>query len=236
MGLPRDIADLYVRLVSEQRQLFGRQAEVALGQRGDVQELAAGLPSAPVAALTCSLQALAILEEKLEPQLVQTEFVATLPTAATVAARDTATVVAEMLANARCEVIALGYELGEERFIDALASAARRVSVTVIWDRERALACNPLSGWPAGVPRPTVFQDRPRVDAAKYAKMHGKALLVDGCDLLVSSANFTFHGLHGNVEFGVRLKGKPVERAGDVFHAMLESELLERVDLEKVFC
>lgn len=75
-----------------------------------------------------------------------------------------------------------------------------------------------------------VFQDRRRDEAAKFAKMHGKALLVDGSDLLISSANFTFHGFHGNLEFGVRLRGKPVERAGDVFRAMLDSELLERVE------
>lgn len=236
MGLPRDIADLYLRVAAEQQVLFGRQAEVAVAARGDVQAAALCLPSDPALVITSCLQALAVLEEKLEPRLVDVEFVATLPTAATVAARRTSTVLTEMLEGATREVVALGYEMCEEGFIQALAKAARRVKVTLIWDRERALDSNPLEHWPADSPRPAVFQDRRRDDAARYAKMHGKALLVDGCDLLISSANFTFHGLHGNLEFGVRLRGKPVERAGDVFRAMLESELLERVEPASFHC
>jgi phosphatidylserine/phosphatidylglycerophosphate/cardiolipin synthase-like enzyme len=230
MALPREIADLYERLSAAREGLFGRQAAHELGERGDVQGVASRMPIGAVPALVTCLQSLAILEEKLEPRLVQTEFVATLPATVTVAARDTASVVREMLDGAAREVIALGYEMGEEGFIEGLARAARRVSVTLIWDRERAVANNPLAGWPPDAPAPTVFQDRARDDAAPYAKMHGKALLVDGTDLLISSANFTFHGLHGNLEFGVRLRGRSVERAGDVLKAMLSSELLERVE------
>lgn len=37
--------------------------------------------------------------------------------------------------------------------------------------------------------------------------MHSKVLVVDGRDALVTSANFTHHGLNENVELGVRLKG-----------------------------
>jgi len=229
MGIPRELADLFHAVSAEGQPLFGRSAEAALAERGDVQAAALRLPSDPAKVVASCLQSLAVLQEQLEPRLVETEFVATLPTAATVAARSTPTVVAEMLKGARREIVALGYEMDEDTFIDQLAEAARRVPVTLIWDRERAAESRPLERWPPGAPMPKVFQDRPRDNAARYAKMHGKAILVDGSDLLISSANFTFHGLHANVEFGVRLRGKAVERAADVFKAMVESDLLERI-------
>ena len=37
-------------------------------------------------------------------------------------------------------------------------------------------------------------------------KMHCKMIVVDDQDLLVTSANFTYHGMLGNIEFGVRLR------------------------------
>lgn len=229
MGIPRELADLFQDLTVEAQPLFGRKAEAALAERSDVQAVALRMPADPLRVVASCLQSMAILHEQLEPRLVETEFVATLPTAATVAARSTATVVAEMLKGARREIVALGYEMDEDSFIEQLAESARRVPVTLIWDRERAAESRLLERWPDASPKPKVFQDRPRENAAKYAKMHGKAILVDGSDLLISSANFTFHGLHGNVEFGVRLRGKAVERAADVFKAMVDSDLLERV-------
>jgi phosphatidylserine/phosphatidylglycerophosphate/cardiolipin synthase-like enzyme len=57
--------------------------------------------------------------------------------------------------------------------------------------------------------------------------MHAKCLLVDASDLLVTSANFTFHGLQGNVEIGVRLRGAPAAEARKIFSHLVESRVLE---------
>lgn len=229
MGTPRDIAEIFASIAAESGAFFGREAEDQLLGTTAVQGVAGTLPRDPERAALVCLQALAVHEQSLRTRLAEVEFVATMPTAASAAARGTAEVVLEMLTDARREVVALGYEIGDSSFLAALAEAARRVPVTLIRDRTRAQDSDPLTRWPTGVPRPVVFQDRAREGAAPYAKMHGKALLVDGEDLLISSANFTFHGLHGNLEFGVRLRGSAVGRAGEVFRAMLESELLERV-------
>ena len=57
--------------------------------------------------------------------------------------------------------------------------------------------------------------------------MHAKCLLVDTVDLLVASVNFTFHGLHGNTEIGIRLGGAPAGEARKVFSYLVESGFLE---------
>lgn len=74
-----------------------------------------------------------------------------------------------------------------------------------------------LEVWPEDAARPRIFHDRPRADGAPYASMHAKCLLVDGSDLLITSANFTFHGLKGNIEIGVRLGGPPGAEARKIF-------------------
>ena len=61
--------------------------------------------------------------------------------------------------------------------------------------------------------------------------MHAKCLLVNGADLLVTSANFTFHGLHGNIEIGVRLSGPPALEARKMFSHLVENGVVEEVPL-----
>lgn len=225
----RDIAALYRSVVASRAKLFGPGPTKALVERADFQALLSASPATVEGVLIGCLQSLAILEQELLPRLVEAEFVATMPsTATTDVARPIHLVLAEMLETAEKDVVAVGYEIEDEAFITALGRAARKVPVTLIRDRQRSIGSRFADNWPKGVPLPTVFQDRERPDAAKYAKMHGKALLVDGKDLLVSSANFTFHGLHGNVEFGVRLRGAVASRAGDVFRVLVRSGLLER--------
>jgi len=59
--------------------------------------------------------------------------------------------------------------------------------------------------------------------------MHAKCLLVDSRDLLVTSANFTFHGLHGNIEIGVRLSGAPAVEARKIFSHLVENRIVEEL-------
>jgi phosphatidylserine/phosphatidylglycerophosphate/cardiolipin synthase-like enzyme len=228
VALGRDIVALYRTLVGSGQRLFGSSAGEELRRRFEFQSVLGSFPGT-AESLAVALQALAVQEQELQPRLVDAEVVATLPSTASTAARPTHVVVEEMLASASRNVVALGYEIDEPGFVKALHEASRRVGITLIVDRERSAKGALLKDWPAGVPRPVVFQDKERDDAATYAKMHGKALLVDGRDLLVSSANFTFHGFHGNVEFGVRLRGAVAGKAADLFRELALSGLLERV-------
>jgi len=59
--------------------------------------------------------------------------------------------------------------------------------------------------------------------------MHAKCLLVDGTDLLITSANFNFHGLHGNIEIGIRISGPPAAEARKIFSHVVESGLVGEV-------
>jgi phosphatidylserine/phosphatidylglycerophosphate/cardiolipin synthase-like enzyme len=171
---------------------------------------------------------LRIQYEELRPKLLDAELVATLPPETPGIARPTEQVVRQMIETAKTEIILLGYELTDRDLIAQLATAARRgASVILICDRGRGAAARILEAWPSSTPPPRIFHDRERLDGATYASMHAKSLLVDASDLLVTSANFTFHGLHGNVEIGVRLSGAPAAEARKIFSYLVESRVLE---------
>ncbi len=184
----------------------------------------------PARVLRLCLQALRVQHDELQPRLLEAELVATLPPEVPGIARPTSQVLIEMLRPPVQEVILLGYEVSDETMMELLGDAAAAGAIVIaICDRERGAAQRLLERWPQGARKPRIFQDRQRADGARYASMHAKCLLVDGDDLLVTSANFTFHGLHGNIEIGIRLSGKPAAEARKIFSHLVESRVLEEV-------
>ena len=133
-----------------------------------------------------------------------------------------------MVGSATSEIILIGYEMTDKYLIEQLGDAASRgATVILICDRGRGAAARILETWPSPTPSPRIYHDRERADRSAYASMHAKCLLVDARDLLITSANFTFHGLHGNIEIGVRLMGAPAAEARKIFSYLIESGVLE---------
>jgi phosphatidylserine/phosphatidylglycerophosphate/cardiolipin synthase-like enzyme len=135
------------------------------------------------------------------------EFVVTLPTGVPKGARPTNLVVTEMLEAAKRRVVVLGYTFTHhqggtvERMV---AAASRGVDLVVVCDRGKGGRKTIEDTWPSFVPRPKIYVNAETDD--EMHKMHCKMIIVDESDLLVTSANFTYHGMLGNIEFGVRLR------------------------------
>jgi phosphatidylserine/phosphatidylglycerophosphate/cardiolipin synthase-like enzyme len=232
MGLARDLVDLE-RLLRGRTDvnLFVQDRHAGLLAVSECASLIGRIGTLePLAVMRLCLQALRIQHTGLEAQLLDAELVATLPPDTPGLARPTERVVHEMIERAGREIILLGYELSDEQLVGLLANASGRgAEVIMICDRNRGTAAKINSTWPRSSRRPRIFQDRARPDAARYASMHAKCLLVDGNDLLVTSANFTFHGLHGNIEIGVRLSGAPAAEARKIFSHLVESRVVEEL-------
>ncbi|MDI1480387.1 phospholipase D-like domain-containing protein [Polyangium sp. y55x31] len=232
MGLARDLVELEARIRERADvDLFAPIDRGGLLATPECAAVAARMRSTDsLAAMRLCLQALRIQHEELRPKLLDAELVATLPPETPGIARPTERVVREMIERAVTEIILLGYELTDRDLVHLLAaSAARGINVIMICDRGRGTAARVLDAWPSGTRPPRVFHDRERQDGVPYASMHAKCLLVDSNDLLVTSANFTFHGLHGNIEIGIRLSGAPAAEARKIFSHLVESRILEDV-------
>lgn len=230
MGLARDLVELEARLRDRADvDLFAPIDRGGLLATPECASMLGRIRSTDSAAvMRLCLQALRIQHRELLPRLLDAELIATLPPETPGIARPTERVVQEMIEGATTEIILLGYELTDRNLIGLLAAAADRgANVIMICDRGRGAAQRVLESWPSRTPSPRIFHDRERADGAPYASMHAKSLLIDSRDLLVTSANFTFHGLRGNIEIGIRLGGAPAAEARKIFSHLVEGGVLE---------
>jgi phosphatidylserine/phosphatidylglycerophosphate/cardiolipin synthase-like enzyme len=135
------------------------------------------------------------------------EFAATLPWGTIEGIRPTHVVVREILRSAKRSVAILGYELSKGGKIvgQLIDAAARGAEMTIVCDRDSEGPEVVQEGWDDSIQAPELLVNTP-LGGSK--KMHCKVLCVDGRDLLITSANFTFHGMQGNIEFGVRLRDR----------------------------
>ena len=232
MGIPRDIVELEEALRSgSQVDLFAPLDRSRLKESPSANVLIEHLSqvgfSDPERTLRLCLQALRVQHEETTGSFVYAELVLTLPPEMSGVARTTDQVLLEMLRPPVEEVILLGYELTDQNIMRLLVETeAAGADVIVICDRTRGAAERVLE---LGFRRPRVFQDRERPDGLPYSSMHAKCLLVNGRDLLITSANFTFHGLHGNIELGVRLSGPPALEARKIFSHLVQNRIVEEV-------
>lgn len=175
----------------------------------------------PIAILVVLLQALEVEASDPRGGEAAVECVATLPQAYNLPTRPTRIVIREMLAEARRAVLAAGYliTVGSDLLPLAHAAASRGVSIALVCDRGREDASRISQSWPIGIPPPRIMINAEPV--SPDAKMHAKVLVVDDRHLLVTSANFTWHGQAVNVEYGLRVSGEPARRTM-IFFRMLE--------------
>lgn len=70
-------------------------------------------------------------------------------------------------------------------------------------------------------------RDLPR--GVYLSPLHAKVLVVDRRDLLITSANLTGHGMKHNLEFGLRVLGRPAADATDHLEGLIRSGEFEPV-------
>ena len=151
--------------------------------------------------------------------------------------RSTSFILEEMLQGVRevGEVLLVGYaftvEAGTEmeRVVELLAEATRRragVSIVLHSDAtESRNLDNLLRNWDVFVKKPAVYTWRPPANHP-YTKLHAKCLVIDRLDALVTSANFTFHGLESNLELGLRVRGPQAAVIAQRFDQLIAAEVL----------
>ena len=168
---------------------------------------------------------LAPSEDRQEPNLVWTA-----PGAST-AARRTAQVASDLIVKAKRSALVVGYSLTKaaEPFVVDLAAAARRgVTCTLVADRlEEKLKV--LAGlWPLDVGLPRLWT-RPANADDEQSALHAKFIAVDSNRLLITSANLTYHGFHGNIEMGVLLEGPVASEAERLVREWSKAGLISRI-------
>ncbi len=229
MLLHRDLAELAAsgRVNPFDATALDQLASIAREQQLDQAIASSGF--SPLEIIQLVLKSIATRDEQHASTPAGHEFVATIPGGTATGIRPTHIVVREVIQSAVHTVDLIGYSLTEDsQVIDFLLSAASQgVTLRVVCDREDAGPRILRSRWDESLAFPEVFVNRPIESPGPHGKMHCKVLSADGNDLLVTSANFTFHGMQGNIEFGVRLRDQASSRnAVRFFDQLIDGGLL----------
>lgn len=152
------------------------------------------------------------------------EVVCTAPSRLGVPLRTTFATAVEMVHEAQQTILVMGYMFtgGARALIEQLAVARRdrAVHVTLIGNRIHDQLSTVRSMWPADSPAPAIFSREPSSDDA-MAALHAKLLICDSITALITSANFSHHGLHENIEVGVKIRSPSVMRLVEFIQAMI---------------
>jgi len=143
------------------------------------------------------------------------EIVGTGPIEAGSSLRTSAQVVSEMVVAAKRYILVVGYSINFDllrrgatgRLLEDLIAAANRgIQVRLLLHDDPHNKEALLRAWPrtGAMPQLLTWVD---TSGDSMFKLHAKLLVVDDRDMLVTSANLSYHGLEKNVELGVRLRG-----------------------------
>lgn len=119
------------------------------------------------------------------------------------------------------EILLVGYSFSVpkgsfmEEVIELLVDASKRrarIQVVLHQDDEAQNKAQLLKDWDVFARKPQIYTWEPPPDHP-YTKLHAKCLVVDRLQMLVTSANFTFHGLESNIELGLLVRNQPLASA-----------------------
>ena len=178
------------------------------------------------------------------------DFVITGPDGTGTSGRDTSVVVRELFQNAATSVAVIGYAVHQgQRVFQALAdrmvdspSLQVRMYLDIHRDPGDTSAASELVQrfadrfrnvqWPTGRPLPQVFSHPKSLELEQRERhaLHAKCIVVDACQVFVSSANFTEAAQERNIEVGVLLRSTVLaDRLLQFINALVETGQLKRV-------
>lgn len=158
------------------------------------------------------------------------DVVCTGPVQFTVPVRATFATMIEMVQDAQTEIVIVGYVFtaGAGEFVEKVAQARQRGVVVTILGNQMNRAIPALRQlWGFGQPPVVYSWENDGTD--ELTSLHAKLLICDKRTALVTSANYSLHGLHENVEIGLRLQSPSVTRLGDFIKQLISSPTVEPV-------
>lgn len=164
-------------------------------------------------------------ESAREQSSEKVDVVCTGPVQFAVPVRATFATMIEMVQEARTEIVVVGYVFtaGAAEFVRQVSRSRQRgVSVTIIGNRMRQAVPALRQLWgPAQAP--VVYSWESDAGTDDLTSLHAKLLICDKSTALVTSANYSLHGLHENVEIGLRVQSPSVIRLSDFIRQLIAS-------------
>lgn len=148
----------------------------------------------------------------------------------------------KMINNANDSIIFVGYAMTDdenEEIFEALKKAAkeRHVKIKIIFDK--ATKAKKWGKWTKS-PKKIIakmwedieyFPEMYSYDD-KDSSLHAKFLVVDGKEILVTSANMTDRAMTRNLEMGIRHKGKVAQDAVELIELLIKKKIILEIEYD----
>ena len=161
------------------------------------------------------------------------ELVITAPESFKVKASKTKDVVADMITSAQKSIVMTGYSISDyfKELLDIIISKSQ----TGVYVR---IYINDIEKQKQALDRLMAYQSKHlqlfeyiKSDEDKMAALHAKMLIVDSLDMLISSANLSYHGMAGNVEMGMRIQSEEKARElENIFKELVRMKVMSRLE------
>lgn len=180
--------------------------------------------------LLIALQTGQAIKERILDQTDKCDLIWTGPIQFPVPARSTISVIQEMIDKAENSITIVGYRIEEyaEHIVNSLHRAVLRgVKVRFVIDRAQVQMPVLKRIWKTDNLPPIYSRRINKSDL--MASVHAKIVIIDSLVLLVTSANLTFHGLHSNLEIGIRVRGRTATEAEKLINEVIRTGYLELI-------
>ncbi len=162
------------------------------------------------------------------------ELVVTAPESFIVKALKTKDVVTEMIESAQKCIVMTGYSISD--YFKGLLDTIISKSQSGVYIR---MYINDIEKQKQSLDRLMAYQSKhlqlfeyKKSDDDKMAALHAKMLIVDSKDMLISSANLSYHGMAGNVEIGLRVRSEEkAKELENLFKELVRMKVMSKVDV-----
>ena len=166
-----------------------------------------------------------------EKQKETVSLVATIPPSFSLKTKRIQNVVEEMIKNAKKSILLTGYSVSEfvSELIDLLVTKSQKGVLVKIFfnDISGQSSIGKILRYKGKFLQ--VYNYTNKDD--KMAALHAKILAVDSDDVLISSANLSYHGMSGNIEIGTQVHSeKMVRQINELFKQLLFNKIFTEVN------
>ena len=164
----------------------------------------------------------------------KSELVITAPESFMVKASKTKDVVADMITSAQKSIVMTGYSISDyfKDLLDIIIAKSQsgvyvRIYVNDIEKQKQAL--DRLLSYQS---KHLQLFEYIKSEEDKMAALHAKMLIVDSSEMLISSANLSYHGMAGNVEIGLRVQSQEkAHELENIFKELVRMKVMSRLEI-----
>ncbi len=145
-------------------------------------------------------------------------------------AENTDTVILELIHSAKKSIHIIGYtiEPDTKEIFNALEKMSKQgISVKLFFDHAEKFQPLIHKMWNDKGTLPEIYAFKSK--NLKNSSLHAKVIIVDGDELLITSANLTGRGISRNLEIGIRHKGNSAKKAEKLVKTLVDNEYLVKI-------